>query len=89
VRAPYLGMEHQSSVTYGNGFKMDIEEGDLSGTGWGLKFDFIIIHESDMNGLLIISPIKISQICGFTSFTNYSESLFVEYYYGKRLVLNT
>jgi hypothetical protein len=44
VEAPYLGMEHQSSVTYGNGFKMDIEEEDLSGTGWGLKFDFIIIH---------------------------------------------
>jgi aminopeptidase N len=27
VEAPYLGMEHQSSVTYGNGFKTDIEEG--------------------------------------------------------------
>jgi hypothetical protein len=38
-------MEHQSSVTYGNGFKTDIEEG-LSGTGWGLKFDFIIIHRT-------------------------------------------
>jgi hypothetical protein len=31
-------------ITYGNGFKTDIEEEDLSGTGWGLKFDFIIIH---------------------------------------------
>jgi hypothetical protein len=58
-------MEHQSS-TYGNGFKNGYRGRDLSGTGWGLKFDFIIIHESDMNGLLIISLIKISQICGFT-----------------------
>jgi hypothetical protein len=64
-----------------DGFKNGYRGRDLSGTGWGLKFDFIIIHP-DMNGLLI-SLIKISQICGFTSFTNYSESLFVEYYYGK------
>jgi aminopeptidase N len=46
VEAPYLGMEHQSSVTYGNGFKNGYRGRDLSGTGWGLKFDFIIIHES-------------------------------------------
>ncbi len=46
VEVPYLGMEHQSSVTYGNQYKKGYLGNDLSGTGWGLKFDFIIIHES-------------------------------------------
>ncbi|HZJ19200.1 MAG TPA: M1 family peptidase, partial [Pricia sp.] len=46
VEAPYLGMEHQSSVTYGNKYQNGYLGKDLSGTGWGLKFDFIIIHES-------------------------------------------
>jgi aminopeptidase N len=46
VQVPYLGMEHQSSVTYGNRFENGYLGRDLSGTGWGLKFDFIIIHES-------------------------------------------
>jgi hypothetical protein len=27
VRAPYLGMEHQSSVTYGMALRMDTEAG--------------------------------------------------------------
>jgi len=46
VQVPYLGMEHQSSVTYGNGFVNGYLGNDLSGSGWGLKFDFILIHES-------------------------------------------
>ena len=46
VEVPYLGMEHQSSVTYGNQYKKGYLGRDLSGTGWGLKFDFIIIHEA-------------------------------------------
>ena len=64
VEVPYLGMEHQSSVTYGNGYQNGYRGNDLSGSGWGLKFDFIIIHESDTNGLRIISPIKTLRICG-------------------------
>ena len=46
VEAPYLGMEHQSSITYGNQFQNGYLGKDISGTGWGLKFDFIIVHES-------------------------------------------
>ena len=46
VETPYLGMEHQSSVTYGNKYKKGYLGRDLSGTGWGLKFDYIIIHET-------------------------------------------
>src|SRR3546814_10475070 len=46
VETPYLGMEHQSAVAYGNEYKMGYRGRDLSGTGVGLKWDFIIIHES-------------------------------------------
>ena len=45
VEVPYLGMEHQSSITYGNKFQNGYLGRDLSGSGWGLKFDYIIIHE--------------------------------------------
>ena len=46
VVVPYLGMEHQSSVTYGNGFQNGYRGRDLSDTGVGMKFDFIVVHES-------------------------------------------
>ena len=85
VEAPYLGMEHQSSVTYGNGFKNGYRGRDLSGTGWGLKFDFIIIHESGHEWFANNITYKdIADMWIHESFTNYSESLFVEYYYGKK-----
>lgn len=84
IEAPYLGMEHQSSVTYGNGFKNGYLGRDLSGTGWGLKFDFIIIHESGHEWFANNITYKdIADMWIHESFTNYSESLFVEYYYGK------
>ena len=85
VEAPYLGMEHQSSVTYGNGYKNGYQGIDLSGTGWGLKFDFIIIHESGHEWFANnITYQDIADMWIHESFTNYSESLFVEYYYGKK-----
>ncbi|MFH6960013.1 M1 family metallopeptidase [Flavobacterium aquidurense] len=84
VEAPYLGMEHQSSVTYGNDYKMGYRGKDLSGTGWGLKFDFIIIHESGHEWFANNITYKdIADMWVHESFTNYSESLFVEYYYGR------
>ncbi|MFI1771601.1 M1 family metallopeptidase [Thalassobellus citreus] len=84
VEVPYLGMEHQSSVTYGNKFMQGYLGRDLSGTGWGLKFDFIIIHESGHEWFANnITYIDIADMWIHESFTNYSESLFVEYYYGK------
>jgi aminopeptidase N len=84
VEAPYLGMEHQSSVTYGNGFKNGYLGRDLSGTGWGLKWDFIIIHESGHEWFANNITYKdIADMWIHESFTNYSETLFTEYYYGK------
>lgn len=84
VEAPYLGMEHQSSVTYGNAYTNGYLGHDLSGTGWGLKFDFIIIHESGHEWFANNITYKdIADMWIHESFTNYSESLFLEYYYGK------
>lgn len=84
VEAPYLGMEHQSSVTYGNGFKNGYRGTDLSHTGWGLKFDFIIVHESGHEWFAnSITYEDIADMWVHESFINYSESLYVEYYFGK------
>ena len=84
VEAPYLGMEHQSSVTYGNGFKNGYHGTDLSSSGWGLKFDFIIIHESNHEWFAnSITYEDIADMWIHESFTDYSENLYVEYYYGK------
>ena len=84
VEVPYLGMEHQSSVTYGNGYKNGYRGMDLSGTGWGDKFDFIIIHESAHEWYAnSITYEDMADMWIHESFANYSESLFVEYYYGK------
>jgi len=84
VEAPYLGMEHQSSVTYGNNFKNGHNGHDISGTGWGLKYDYIIIHESGHEWFANNITYKdIADMWIHESFTTYSEALFVEYYYGK------
>jgi len=84
VQTPYLGMEHQSSVTYGNRFKNGYLGRDLSGTGWGLLWDFIIVHESGHEWFANnITYRDVADMWIHESFTNYSENLFVEYYYGK------
>ena len=46
VEAPHPGMEHQSAIAYGNGFSNGLGGKDLSGTGWGLQWDFILVHET-------------------------------------------
>ncbi|MEQ3665013.1 M1 family metallopeptidase [Olleya sp.] len=85
VEVPYLGMEHQSSVTYGNKYMNGYLGSDLSGTGWGLKFDFIIIHEAGHEWFANnITNVDIADMWIHESFTAYSESLFLDYYYGKQ-----
>ena len=84
VEAPHLGMEHQSAVAYGNGFKNGYRGIDLSGSGWGLKWDFIIVHEMGHEWFgNNITTKDIADMWVHEGFTNYSETLFTEYYYGK------
>jgi len=84
VEVPYLGMEHQSNVAYGNKFKNGYLGRDLSGTGWGLNWDFIIIHESghEWFGNNITSK-DIADMWIHEGFTNYTETLFTQWLDGK------
>ena len=78
-------MEHQSSVTYGNKYKKGYLGRDLSGTGWGLKFDYIIIHETGHEWFANNITYKdIADMWVHEGFTTYSENLFVDYHYGKK-----
>lgn len=84
VEAPYLGMEHQSSVTYGNGYQNGYLGRDRSQTGPGMLFDFIIVHESGHEWFANnITHNDIADMWIHESFTNYSESLFLEYHFDK------
>lgn len=84
VDAPHLGMEHQSATAYGNGYKMGYAGRDLSASGWGMKWDFIIVHESGHEWFANnITSKDIADMWIHESFTNYSETLFTEYFYGK------
>ena len=84
VEAPYLGMEHQSSVTYGNGYQNGYLGNDLSRTGWGLKFDFIIIHEAGHEWFANnITNKDIADMWIHEGFTAYSENLYLDYHFGK------
>jgi aminopeptidase N len=84
VEAPYLGMEHQSAVAYGNRFNNGYLGRDLSATGWGLKWDFIIVHESghEWFGNNITSK-DIADMWIHESFTDYSETIFTGCQFGK------
>lgn len=85
VEVPYLGMEHQSSITYGNKFENGYLGRDFSSTGWGLKFDFIIIHESGHEWFANnITHIDVADMWIHESFTNYSENLYLDYHFGKK-----
>lgn len=85
VQSPHLGMEHQSAVAYGNQFKNGYLGTDLSGSGWGLGWDYIIIHESGHEWFANnITTRDIADMWVHEGFTMYSEVLFVEYHYGKQ-----
>ncbi len=84
VEVPYLGMEHQSSVTYGNGFRNGYRGYDMSHTGWGMKFDYVIVHESAHEWFAnSITYRDIADMWIHESFANYAEGLYVEYHFGK------
>jgi len=84
VEVPYLGMEHQSSITYGNKFQNGYLGRDLSGSGWGLKFDYIIIHEGGHEWFANNITYKdVADMWIHEGFTCYSENLYVDYFFGK------
>lgn len=84
VEAPHLGMEHQSATAYGNKFQNGYLGTDLSGTGWGLKWDYIIIHESGHEWFANnITTNDIADMWVHEGFTDYSETLYVECQFGK------
>ena len=84
IQSPHLGMEHQSAIAYGNKFANGYLGRDLSGSGWGLKWDYIIVHESGHEWFgNNITTKDIADMWVHEGFTSYSETLFTEYYYGK------
>jgi aminopeptidase N len=84
VETPHLGMEHQSAVAYGNHFMNGYLGRDLSGSGWGNNWDYIIVHESghEWFGNNITSN-DIADMWVHEGFTDYTETLFVECMYGQ------
>lgn len=84
VESPHLGMEHQSAVAYGNKYQNGYLGTDLSGTGVGLKWDFIIVHEMGHEWFgNNITTKDIADMWVHEGFTNYSETLFTEFHFGK------
>ncbi len=85
VETPYLGMEHQSAVAYGNKYQKGYLGRDLSGTGLGLTWDYIVIHESGHEWFgNNITTKDIADMWVHEGFTSYSEGLFVECVSGKK-----
>jgi len=88
VETPYLGMEHQSAVAYGNKYLQGYLGSDLSGTGIGLKWDFIIIHESGHEWFgNSITARDIADMWIHEGFTSYSEAVYIECRWGKEEAL--
>lgn len=84
VEAPMPGMEHQSAIAYGNNFENGYIKGNLSGTQWGLKWDFILVHESGhewFGNSITASTNGESWI--HEGFTKYLEVLYTDYVFGK------
>lgn len=84
VESPHLGMEHQSAIAYGNGFRNGYLGSDLSGTGHGLQWDYIIIHESGHEWFgNSITTSDIADMWVHEGFTDYTETIFTECQQGK------
>lgn len=85
VESSHLGMEHQSGIAYGNHYQNGYRGSDLSGSGWGMKWDYIIIHESGHEWFANnITTNDVADMWVHEGFTMYSEPLFIEYYWGKQ-----
>ena len=89
VESPHLGMEHQSAIAYGNKYKNGYDGSDISHSGTGDKWDFIIVHESghEWFGNSITSN-DIADMWIHEAFTSYSEVLYTECLFGKEAANN-
>lgn len=84
IDVPYPGMEHQSAVTYGNGYANGYGGRDASGTGLGMEWDFIIIHESAHEWFANnITARDQADMWVHEAFANYAEGLYTECLFGK------
>jgi aminopeptidase N len=84
VETPHLGMEHQSAVAYGNHYENGYLGRDLSRTGLGLQWDFIIVHESAHEWFgNNISAQDHADMWVHEGFANYAEGLYTECQLGK------
>ena len=72
VETPYLGMEHQSAVAYGNQFERN-----------RFGFDFILVHETahEYWGNSLSAPDQ-GELWIHESFATYAEALYMEYHHG-------
>ncbi len=77
------GMEHQSAVAYGNGFANGYRGRESSGTGLGMQWDFIIVHESahEWFGNNITTK-DLADMWVHESFANYAEGIYTECLFG-------
>jgi aminopeptidase N len=84
VEVPNPGMEHQSAIAYGNWYANGYRRRDASGTGLGLKWDFIIVHESahEWFGNSITTK-DLADMWVHEGFANYAEGLYTECLFGK------
>jgi aminopeptidase N len=83
VESPHLGMEHQSDIAYGNGFQNGYRGRDLSQSGWGLQWDFIIVHESAHEWFgNNITTNDLADMWVHEGFANYAETLFTTCRFG-------
>jgi len=83
IQTPYVGMEHQSAVAYGNRFLNGFIGKDYTGAGISMRFDYIIIHESAHEWFgNSVSASDISDMWIHEGWATYLECLYVEYTYG-------
>jgi hypothetical protein len=84
IETPHLGMEHQSAIAYGNHYLNGYRGRDLSRTGLGLQWDFIIVHESAHEWFgNNISAQDHADMWVHESFANYAEGIYTECLLGK------
>ena len=87
IETPYLGMEHQSAIAYGNNY-LPGYNGNRQFIS-GLDFDYIIIHETGHEWWgNSITTNDIADMWIHEGFCTYSEVLYVECIYGYDIMLD-